>query len=170
MTDSESSSGSTAGPRPSRRTFVVAGGFALVLGAGGSGLAEVLRRTSRVTGRPQPPPALVAAVAAEEERIAAVDAALAAEPSLRAALQPIRANHLAHAQALRSLLPRSSGPSVARSTTPPPPPAPGRAALRSAESAASRAAAARALQLTGGAATLLASIAACEATHAELLS
>jgi hypothetical protein len=42
--------------------------------------------------------------------------------------------------------------------------------LRSAETAAAGAAAKRALTLTGRDAALLASISACEATHAELLS
>jgi hypothetical protein len=156
--------------RPSRRAFVLGGGLALVLGAGAGGLAEVLRRAAPVAGTPEAQPALVAAVTAEQDLVAALDAAMTAQPSLRPVLTPIRANHMAHEQALRSVLPQQASPSPRTSPPVSPSPQTSRQALRAIESAASRTAAARALQLRGAPAALLASIAACEATHAELLS
>lgn len=171
MAAGDNSSASTAGAGPSRRAFLAAGALTVVVGAAGGAVAEVLRDGTPVRGTPRAPDALRVAVTAEQERIGALDAALSgagAAPGSTAAalLMAIRANHVAHEQALRSLLPQPQ----AGAAPPFAGPAPSRASLAAAEAAAGRAAAAAALGLTGGAAALLASIAACEAAHAQVLS
>ncbi len=112
---------------------------------------------------------------------------------MRAALTATAADHAAHLTALRAALAGyrptpadgsvisgtavSTGSATTATASPPVgsghPPAGAPAtpdAVRGAEQRASSAAAARAAQLTGREATLLASIAACEATHATWLS
>jgi hypothetical protein len=86
-------------------------------------------------------------------------------------LGQLRADHVAHRDALLAALDEALGATSPRPTAAPP--AAGsltRAELRVAEQAASAQAAAHAAQLAGRDAALLASIAACEAGHAELLS
>jgi hypothetical protein len=146
-----------------------------VLGAGG-GVATELRRPKPRKKTPVPPPAvLVAALAAERALLTSLDVSLAASPSSRELLTQLRTDHLAHEQALLAAIAQASDPDArpspsATPTTPITRPQPlTTARLRSAEQLASGQAADRAAQLTGRNATLLASIAACEATHAELL-
>lgn len=160
-----------AAPRRTRR-WVLAGLGGLVLGGGagvGAGVLRTRHRKPRLL--PPPPAALDDALAAERRLIAAIDASLPAHPDLRRALTEIRRNHAAHAAAVQNAL-RAYRPTPAGATSPSAgrPAALDRPALRAAETAAGRAAARRAAALDGADATLLASIAACEATHAELLS
>lgn len=173
MPGAEKSRADTTQAGPSRRAFLGAAGLVALVGAGGGAAAEVLRRGAPVPGSPRPPDALVAAIAAERERVQLLDAALAAPapPAPAALLSEIRANHLAHEQALRSLLPRPATAGAAPSASASPAgPAPDRAALARSEATAATDTAGRALSLAGGAAALLASIAACEATHAQVLA
>jgi hypothetical protein len=105
---------------------------------------------------------LGAAVAAETRLIAAIDAA--DDPT---ALAHLRADHVAHREALQGAVQLAGGtPAVIAPVTSP---TLTLTQLAQVESAASTAAAAAALQLVGRDAALLASIAACEASHAELL-
>jgi Ferritin-like domain len=152
--------------RPSRRWFL-AGGVALVLGGGAGVLAEILHESSPPSPAP-PPAALSAAIEAERALLADLDATTGGSPHIRQLVAAVRADHAAHLSALRRTL---------RATTPVRPPhdvpVHGRprtlAELRAAERKAAAVAAQHATALDGAAAALLASIAACEATHAELL-
>jgi hypothetical protein len=159
---------------PSRRTFLVGGGVAVLAGAGGGVGAAFAQSKPRPPVPPPPPADLLAALAAERTLIASVAAALSARPASRAVLAQIHADHEAHARALEAAIaPTTVRPDPAASPLPsssPPPPVPGTAALRAAETAAAHTAASRAAASTGRNATLLASISACEATHAELLT
>jgi hypothetical protein len=133
---------------------------------------ELLRPRPRKKTPAPPPAVLVAALATERALITSLDVSLAASPSSRATLTQLRTDHLAHEQALLAAIAQASDqdarpPPSATPTTRPEPLTTAR--LRSAEQRASGQAAVRAAQLTGRDATLLASIAACEATHAELL-
>jgi hypothetical protein len=103
------------------------------------------------------------------------DAAIAALPSLRATLAPVRADHAAHADAVRAVL-DARGPRATPSPSRPDaaPPGPGDratvlAGLARAEAGARTAATAAALLAEGDTAALLASIAACESTHLVVL-
>ena len=171
---------------PTRRGLLVgagvvaaaaAGGVALGLATGGSDATPFVARPSRE---------LSAAAAAERALIAMVDSALVrARAQQRAHLHAIRADHVAHLAAIEAAIademypatrPSGSGAASAsrpasptRSRRPSGPPV-SLATARSRERAAATAAAARALRLSGRSAALLASIAAAEATHAELLS
>lgn len=171
--------------RPSRRTFLVGGGVAVVAGAGAGVGAEFWRDRPRPAPKPPRPAVLLAALAGERRRIAALDAALPGAGSDRAALRAIRSDHVAHERALATAVAQAGRPdlvhpapagSTASSAPTPSGPAPedaapeDAAALRRAETVASRRAAQRADRLTGRDATLLACIAASEAGHAEMLS
>ena len=116
---------------------------------------------------PRPPAELVAAAAAERALIADLAATTGGTPQVRIVIEQALADHRAHLAALDGLLARYRRP------TPKTGPRPGRprtrAQLRAAEESAATAAAARALRLGGRPAALLASIAACETTHGELL-
>ena len=162
--------------RPSRRWFL-AGGVAAVVGAGAGVGVGFLQPES--APKPNPAPAeLTDALAAERELLTLAAVALGRDPSLRADVAALRSDHTAHLRALQSAIASydtSPTPSstTASSTTPTPssaPTSPVRAQLRAAERAAATAAAARAERLTGSTAVLLASISACESTHAELLT
>lgn len=149
----------------SRRWFL-AGGAAVLLGGGAGVLGEVLHETSPAPATPAPG-ALGSAFEAERVLLATVDA-MAVPHENREVLAQIRADHAAHLHALRRLLatyPPSrklpTGPGSGQPRT--------LAQLRGVESQAAVGAAQRAAQLDGAAAALLASIAACEAGHAELL-
>ncbi len=146
-------------------------GFAAVLLGGGAGVGAEFLRSRRSADRPAPPPAeLVAAVDAEQRLIADLDATTGGAPDVRAVLTAARADHVAHVAALRAALTaRGAQPSPSASSTAPRGTPRTAAYLRAAEEAAATAAARRANSLTGAVAALLASIAASEATHAELL-
>jgi hypothetical protein len=160
-------------PPPSRRGFLVTGVLALVAAGGGAWLAV----SSENSTAKQPPRAelheLRAAAAAEQDLIDHVDAALRhAQGASGDALRQVRADHVAHLTALRAAVADLMYPAK------PAPAARSRrvvaggnlAAVRAAEQSAAGAAAARAARLLGDHAALLASIAAAEATHAELLT
>jgi hypothetical protein len=167
----------TPGPQPSvpagsgtSRRWFLAGGLtlaALVAGAGGGVGIEFLRHRS-----PEPPPAapaaLVAAAAAERALVADLSATTGGAPDVRLVIEQAQVNHRAHLAAIEDLLTAYGTPSP----TPSPPRGIPRTKvqLRAAEMAAATAATQRAEALRGRQATLLASIAACESTHAELLT
>jgi hypothetical protein len=159
-----------AGRRPSRRGFVLATGAVLAAAGGGAAAALAKHRPSETPTAPVSPSVLLDAVAAESRLIAAIDAAHDAT-----ALSHLRADHVAHREALRGAVQLALGaanvPATAPSTGSSSPASPrlSLTQLRALETAAASAAAAAAAQLTGANAALLASIAACEASHAELL-
>jgi hypothetical protein len=152
---------------PSRRWFL-AGGAVVLLG-GGAGVAADLVHEKHHGAQPPPlpPAALAAAAAAERVLIADLAATTGGSPSVRRVIVQARADHAAHLDALTDLLAFYRAPSVSPSAHP------GTARthdqLRAAEQQASIAAAGHAASLSGAQAALLASIAACEASHAELL-
>jgi hypothetical protein len=171
---------------PSRRGLLVGGGIIAAAAAGGVALGLT---TGGSDARPfvaRPSRELSAAADAERALIATVDSALTrARAQQRAHLHLIRADHVAHLAAIEAeiadeMYPAtrptgSAAASVSRSTSSPRTgrpagPAVSVATARGRERTAATAAAARALRLSGRSAALLASIAAAEATHAELLS
>src|SRR4051794_27221886 len=152
-------------PRGRSRRWFLAGGVAVVAGAGaGVGAAYFQDRSPEPP--PEPPAVLLEAAAAERALIADLAATTGGDPDVRVVVRQARANHQAHLAALDGLLAAYRRPKA------PPSPRPGtprtRAELRAAEAAAAAAAARRADGLNGPRAALLASIAACETTHAEL--
>jgi hypothetical protein len=162
--------------RPSRRAFLLGGGLAVVVGAGAGVGVEFWRdRPKPAAPQQHAPAALLAALDAEHELLAALDASLPAAGAAAPALRQLRADHVAHARALAAAVDEAGGAPVrakaSASPTASPAPAPRSVAeLRQAESDASRRAAEHAGALSGRDAALLASIAACEASHAELLA
>jgi hypothetical protein len=150
----------------SRRGLLIGG--AVVVLAGGAGVAVGARRQpgpDEPVGRP--PADLVSALNAEIALIATIDATTGGTGPIRAVMRQIRAEHVAHRAALEAAV--AAYPQGPLGT---PPAGTARAVdvagLRSAEELASSRAAARAVRLTGNQAVLLASIAASEASHAEL--
>lgn len=134
-------------------------------------------RPQHAAPRRHAPAALRAALAAEHDLIATLDASLPAAGAAAGTLRRIRSDHAAHARALAAAVAEAGGavpgdqPAASASAGTAPPAAPASVAqLQQAEADASRWAAKRAGGLSGRDATLLASIAACEASHAELLS
>jgi hypothetical protein len=162
-------------PPPSRRGFLVAGGLAALAAGGGVWLAVSAGEGSSTPASPTASRDLRAAAAAEQALLAQVDAAARhAHGSDRDLLRAVRADHVAHLAAIEASIADALYPSVpSTSASASAPAAPAGVVripdLRSAEVQAARAAAARAARLTGRSAVLLASIAAAEATHAELL-
>jgi hypothetical protein len=160
---------------PSRRGFLVGSGVAVVLAGGiGAVAAVVTGKTSHSGTRANPPADLLAAAEAERALIAAVDRAITNRSAPATRLTLIRSNHQAHLQALVAAAALAQ-PSAA-STTPVTDSGSSSSAtpvsaaqLAALEMDAARSAAATAAGLTGDDAALLASIAACEACHAELL-
>lgn len=154
----------TPPPAISRRALLGTGGLLL---AGGAGVAVGVLRPPDPRGRPGAPPWLVAAVEREQSLLAGVDSALAAsggDPTLGA----LRADHAAHAETLQAALavyPAGGSPKSATVGG-----TPTRTELRAAEQTAAQAGSVLSATLSGADAALLASIAACEATHAELLA
>jgi hypothetical protein len=146
-------------------------GAGAVVAAGGIGtlVAAVQPRHQGATSRVEPPPTLTGALAREDALVAGLDATLHGDSALGARLLPLRDDHSAHAAALRSAL--AAYPTASPSPSPSAAPtAPTLTALRAAELAAARSAAEDSLALRGADAALLASISACEATHAEMLA
>ncbi len=120
---------------------------------------------------------LSAALDRERSLLASIDARIVADPAAAGALANIRSDHVAHAVAIAATLHVSAGVSVAptgpstqTSASPDAIPAPTVAALAAAESAAQQAGAAASAVLSGADAVLIASVSACEAGHAALLS
>ncbi len=132
------------------------------------------------TGEPDARPARVdpdlalraAAVLRERELLAAYDAALVDHPALRAVLAPLREDHAVHLARLEELTdpvmsPTPSAPPVVAPVKDAP--AARRTALRGQERAAQAAHRDAAITASRSLAPLLASLAACEASHAALL-
>jgi hypothetical protein len=165
------------GQEPSRRSVLAGGGLLLLTACTGS--------TPPRSPGPTADQRLARRVTAEINGLANVYArTITAHPNLRPALTPLAAEHVAHSAALVALLPAptstptltsspsatTSSPSAAPPATIPPTPGAAREALAMAE----RAAAARRRHQAAAAgpelARLLASIAACEAVHATLVT
>lgn len=154
----------------SRRSLLGAG-VVLVAGGVGAGIAGIQPRRERAAHVTGAPTELAGALARELSLVANLEATLRHDPSRAVELRAARDDHAAHATALRSAI--SAYPTPSMSSTPPasgPPAAPTIAQLHAAELAAARSAAAESSALTGADAALLASISACEATHAELIT
>src|SRR5690242_9563617 len=167
---------------PSRRGFVAVGVLAVAAAGGGVWLATSADDGNGGSAPPSVSRELPAAAAAERDLVATVDAALKhAHGAHRGALQTVRADHLAHLKAIEAAIadalypnaPSSAAASASASASSSTSPGAGKVRIADVRAAGQRAAGAgsdRAARLTGRAAVLLASIAACEATHAELLS
>jgi hypothetical protein len=144
-------------------------GAGVVVLAGGAGAAIAGIQPTRGRDR-EPRDATVPleqALAREQALVAGLEAAVRGGLGPAIAVQAARNDHLAHAAALRSAIaPRAA---TSRSSAPPSATNPTVAQLRHAEVAAARAAASESAALAGAHAALLASIAASEATHAEVL-
>jgi hypothetical protein len=120
-------------------------------------------------------PRLAAALAREDDLVAAYDAAVAAAPRIADALRQLRDDHARHRAALLA----AGATRAARSSTPPPtgtssPPAKRAAAvldgLLSAERGAAAAHASACVTAPRRLAPLLGSLAACEHAHGEVLT
>lgn len=150
----------------SRRAVLVSG-LAVLAGAGGGVAAGIVRPLHpHHPGKPAPTD-LVDALASEHVLISRLEAKIGQDPALEAVFAGLHADHVAHATALEAALRNyqpARGPVL---------PAAGRSPTkqqqRAAEATNAAAAAKRAARLSGTDATLLASIAACEASHAEVL-
>ena len=154
-------------PPPSRRFVLGTAGIAALAAAGGVGYS--FWRTRNPVHHAAPAE-LVAAAQAERALVAYLDAVLrASEPAAgdkRQALTQVRRDHAAHATALDAAL---SAYSPTRAEEAQLHAGLDIAGVRAVESAAAQRAARQAARLQGEHAVLLASIAACEATHLELL-
>ncbi|HEY8301379.1 MAG TPA: hypothetical protein VIG48_05745 [Jatrophihabitans sp.] len=156
---------------PSRRGFVIAGGLAVVSAGAGAWWA---RRDDGAAApqRPADTQELAAAADAERELIALIDAlARHAHGERAATLSAIGKDHAAHHAAIRAAIADATYPRPlpAQRAKPYTGPKPKVADLLAKERQAARDAAARAQRLSGRSAALLASIAASEAVHAEVL-
>lgn len=157
---------------PSRRGFLVVGGLAAVAAGGGAWWALSADGTKSASVPTALLDQLRAARAAEDELMATLDAARKHAGAHGAAMGQLRADHLAHARAIDALVADALYPAKPTASAPPVSTPSGRipiAVIKANETRAARAAARRATTLTGQAAVLLASIAACEASHVELL-
>jgi hypothetical protein len=165
---SHSASKSADRGRGVSRRAVLLSGLATLAAAGGGVTIAALQQVDPDSSGPEPPPDLVSALMAERSLIASLDASMAREPALAALARAARADHVAHVAALEAAVAAYPRTAISSSSTPPAQ-ALTQAALRAAEQQASVTAAARAAALSGRDAALLASIAASEASHAELL-
>lgn len=149
-----------------RRSVLAAAGAALPwLAAGCKGVGGL-----GTLPRPRPDVAVLrAAIGTEQALIASYRSALASTPSLKAILDPVLDQHLAHLAALRSrLIGPAPTPHPARSAAAGQA-ATGLSALAAAEQAAAGALVSRLAAASPSLAQLLASISASEASHAALL-
>ncbi len=152
-----------------------------VLAAAGLGLAAACTSGSHPAPTPvvDPDDALhVAALAREAALLTAYDEVLTAAPSLAARLMPLRADHAEHLTALQVARPTPSPVEPSRITGAPTPqprtddrtdPATAVRRLISLESASAAGHASGAVAASRRLAPLLASLAACEASHAAAL-
>lgn len=155
------------GYRPVSRRGVLIGTLAVVAGAGGGVAAGLIRPLHpHHPGKPAPAD-LVDALTEENALIARLQAKAGRSPALRTIFDALLADHVAHQTALAAALEKYEPATTPRQ--PPVPRAPSKDQQRTAESAAAARAAKRAARLTGPEAALVASIAACEASHAEAL-
>jgi hypothetical protein len=158
-----------AAPRLPNRREVLVGGALLAL-------AGCLPGSEPEAPRLSPDQRLRARVADEVDALAArYDAVIARFPAGRSQLSTLSAEHQAHARALRGRRTSSTTPSPSATPSASAPPAvpatlaAARAALAAAERAAARRRGRQARGCGPELARLLASIGACEATHAALL-
>lgn len=168
--------------QPSRRRMLATFGIAgiTVVSAGGIGSVVAAlshlparQRTEGLTSigasaRATPPAALVRALAREQQLIAQATRALTTQPG-DPILSALIADHKAHAAAIEAAIATAS-PSPAETAVGTPTTAVTTAQLKTSEQSAHDAAAADSATVHGAPAVLLASIAACEAGHVELLS
>lgn len=153
-------------PRRTRRWFVT--GVAAVAVGGGAGVAVDFARGRPRRAEPKALPGDLQAAIADERRLLARARAVHGLPAgVRAVL--VR-DHEAHLAALTAAAAGYAAPEHNTNATVSPPGAPDRDHQRLLETLAAQGAARRARSMTGDTAAVLASIAACEATHAELLS
>lgn len=148
------------------------------LGAGlalsGAAACDPLGRTARVPAprhSPAAPDPLLELLAAERALLAQYDTVIARFPALTRATA-VRADHLAHVQALRLLLRAPAGASPAPASVPvsvPASPSAALLALRAGEVAAAARNTAACIAAPSSRAPLLGSIAACESAHLVLL-
>jgi hypothetical protein len=150
------------------RRAVLVGGLAAVAGAGGGVALGMVRPLHSGHSDKPPPQELLAALGAEQALLSRIDAAARRDPTLGRRLAGVRADHEAHLAAVEAAL-RAYAPTEPQQPAPVTTP-PNRAQLRDGEAAATTASAQRAAALSGRDAALLASIAASEATHAEVLA
>jgi hypothetical protein len=117
------------------------------------------------------PDPLVPDLADEQRLLNVYDGALHDHPELAGRLRPLRSNHAAHVAALQQAMGLPAAPEnpAAAASLPAASPAATLAALRSLEHAAVLARTASAIRASGGRAALLASLAACSASHEEML-
>ncbi|PZS27517.1 MAG: hypothetical protein DLM58_18745 [Pseudonocardiales bacterium] len=158
---------------PSRgvsRRGLLLGAAGVVLAAGGGVAVGALQPVSRNKPTGRPPSELVVALDGERALIAAIDATTGGVASVRTALRQIRADHVAHRVVLQAAVDAYPQSPAASTSASGPAQALDVAGLRRAERLASARASTLATRLAGKNATLLASIAACEASHAELFA
>jgi hypothetical protein len=166
--------GDQRGGPPGRSRRAVLGGLAGT--AAGIALAGCWPKSNKPAAHPTPHP-LTAAVAGTQVLVDRYQATIAGYPDLTDQLQPLLTDHRAHLDALRRAmgLPAASGsPTAAASAGASPSVAPDQdaalAALKEAEKAAQTEAVTACLAAAASYAPLLGSIAACRATHLEVLS
>jgi hypothetical protein len=172
-------------PGPSRRQVLAAALVAVGGAAAGCRAADrpAPGGSSAPTSSPAPaapsPDPLTALLDAEQQLLAGYDRTARAHPGLAGRLAPLRADHAEHAAALgRTLAGTLAKPPVGTATgSPSPEPAPvpvsmaaALAELRAAEGVAATTLARAAETAPADRAALLASIAACEASHRVLLA
>ncbi len=152
---------------PSRRTVVVCAVLSVLAGAG-TGVAAAVARPQRAVRDRATVPAPLRTALAREYRLLALTDRLAAEESTLA--RQLHNDHRAHARAVEAAIREvSAAPVTSPTSVSHAAPTVTRAQVRAAERSAAAAAATDAARLRGKQAALLASIAACEAGHAELL-
>lgn len=158
-----------------RRSLLAAVGAMLVTAPAGCTLFDGESATPRASAPPPPPDPLLPLLAAETAVLSRYDGVQARHPQLARRLGPLRADHVAHLDALRDIVGNpAASPSTATSPSSTPVAAPATAAaalaaLRAAELAAARRVSLACLTAPVERAALLGSIAACESAHLVLL-
>jgi len=146
----------------------------VLLGAAACGAAALAGCDLFDEPKPPPGPDPLEPVRAQAQALAdRYAAAIAAAPDLATRLQPLRDAHLAHVAELTKVIgtpPPSPSPSAPPSAAAPTDPAALLASLRADEEAGRRDAETACLAAPGHRAALLGSIAACRATHVEVLT
>ena len=159
------------------RRRLLAGMGVLAAAAGGAAIGVLTASSNdddsaqRSTPAPRPPAPLVSALDRERTLLTTVQAA-AADAALASLTGPLVADHTAHEATLSGLLATYPTPSASSSSSASPAPTDtptSVASLRAAEGAAAEEAAAESAAATGALAAVLASISACEASHAAWL-
>jgi hypothetical protein len=165
------------------RRSLLGTGAALLAGAAGAAAGWFSTHPRRAPkSLPRRSPVLEGELARERSLLAQLDATVISAPELAARIGIVRADHAAHADAIRSLLVTEgvavSSPSTATtgasssgpSSELPPTPFVDLAAWVAAETTAAAATASASAQSAGAAAATLASISACESSHVAWLT